>query len=60
MMDWLLILTLFVGQASQDEPAGLMANQYLCVLAGASMTAVMAKVNPGVRIAWRCEKREAV
>lgn len=53
-MEWLLILTLTVGGATERMPVGVMVSAEACALAGAGMVAALRRANPDADIHAQC------
>jgi hypothetical protein len=53
-MTWLLILTLSADGQTARLPAGVMADERLCIMAGAGVTAILEEANPGLQADWAC------
>lgn len=54
-MTWLLIITLsFPGEPDAVAAAGLMASEDLCRIAGAGMSSMFERANPGLTATWSC------
>lgn len=58
-MTWLLILTLSAEGQTTDLPAGVMADERLCVMAGAGITAILEQANSGLQVSWACAPLKA-
>lgn len=57
-MDWLLILTLTMGAEQTHLPVGQIADQRLCVIAGAGMAKILEAANPGLAVTVTCLEGE--
>lgn len=53
-MTWLLILTLSAEGQTAQLLAGVMADERLCIVAGAGVTAILEEANPGLVASWSC------
>jgi hypothetical protein len=54
-MKWLLVLSLhYSGQPTAVAPVGLLIDQPTCTVAGAGMTMLVERANPGLDVAWTC------
>jgi hypothetical protein len=58
-MTWLLILTLSAEGQTAQLPAGVMADERLCIMAGAGVTAILEEANPGLVASWSCTPLKA-
>jgi len=56
MMDWLLILTVTLSGQTETMPVGRMMDQRTCIIAGAGMGVILQRANPGLSVAFTCQK----
>jgi len=53
-MTWLLIITVSIGGNTSDTPAGIMATEDLCIMAGIGIEVITEGATPGAVVQWTC------